>query len=125
MAATGPGFPGGPNTYVPSFQGSGNLVIGFSRNVKRFPLPRYIQYVKPTDQYFYYLRLTPNVAARIVNMRDFAWPANQPRPRPIGLETFNFVPVITSRWSYGAQLDGLAVEQATWDVRDAHIQIAA
>jgi hypothetical protein len=123
--ATGPGFPGGATTYVPSFAGSGNLVIGFSRNPKRFPLPRYIMIVKTPQEYFYYLRLTPNVAARVVNMRDFAWPANQPRPRPIGLETFNFVPVHTRRWSYGFQLDQLGASQASWDVADAHVQISA
>jgi hypothetical protein len=124
MAATGPGYPGGANTYVPSFADSGNLVIGFSRNVKKFPLPRYVQYVKTQRQKFYYATITPDQAARVVNMRDFAFPDGQNRPRPDGLETFNFVPVACARWQYGFVMGELSAEQAAFDIRDAHVQIA-
>jgi hypothetical protein len=125
MAATGPGYPGGSNTFVPSFADSGNLVIGFSRNVKRFPLPRYIQIIKCQRQRFYYATVTPDQAARVVNMRDFSFPDGQNRPRPDGLETFDFVEVACQRWQYGFVMGELSAEQAAFNIRDAHVQAMA
>ena len=35
-------YPSGTNTYLPSFDATGNMIVSFSRNVKDFALNKYV-----------------------------------------------------------------------------------
>jgi hypothetical protein len=123
--ATGPGFPQGNNTYVPP-DISGRLRIGFSRNAKDFQFPRYVQYVETPTRSAYYLKLTTQEAARVLNTTDFEWPDGAPdRMHEDGTESHNFVPFTTDRRSYKFRLGDMATKQAAWPILEQHSQIYA
>ncbi len=119
---TGPGFPSGTNTFVPP-DISGRLRIGFSRNAKQFHLPKYVQYVETPASIAYYLKITSQDAARVINTQDFEWPDGQPdRSSDSGTESFNFVPFTTMRKSYKFRLGDKSVKQAVWPIVEQHSQ---
>lgn len=124
--ATGPGYPGGNNGYIPSFEGSGRLTVGFSRNPASFAVARYAQIVKCPQSLGYYLKITPEEAARVVSMNDYVWPDGADAPNNAdGAESFKFVPFTTERRSNGFTLGEKFVQQCTWSVLEAHGQIHA
>ena len=124
--ATGPGFPSSTNTYVPSFDASGRLVIGYSRNPNKFVINKYVQYVESPKTVGYYLKLSPQEAARIVSGQDYEWPDGQVRPMHAdGLEQFNYVQFRTARKDYGFTIGEMAAEQADWAILEQHSQIKA
>lgn len=123
--ATGPGFPQGNNTFVPP-DISGRLRIGFSRNAKDFMFPKYWQYTETPLRSAYYLRLTTQEAARVLNTTDWEWPDGQPmRSHADGTESFNFVPFTTDRRAYPFRIGDLAVKQAAWPIVEQHSQLKA
>ena len=68
-------YPSGFNTFVPSFEASGHLVVAFSREPKDFPLNQWISLTPVKKSVGYFLRITPEVAARVINtdLREFIW----------------------------------------------------
>jgi hypothetical protein len=123
--ATGPGYPSGNNTFVPA-DISGRLRVGFSRAVDKFHLPNYVQYVETPNTNAYFLKITSQEAARVVNVQDFEWPDGQPdRSSDDGSESFNFVPFTTSRKSYKFRLGDKATQQAVWPIVEQHGGIKA
>lgn len=113
-----PTFPSGSNTYVPEL--TGKLVVDFSRNITDFPLNNYVQIVPVTKQVGYYTKMTREEAGRILNANgaNFAWPAGADRPKHNNeTESFSFEPYGTKRYDYGFNLDRLAVEQASFDIK--------
>lgn len=124
--ATGPGFPSGTNTFIPNFEASGRLIVNYSRNPKKFHLPKYAQYVQSPKSVGYFLKLSPQEAARVVTTQDFIWPDGNVRPMNAdGLEQFNFVEFRTQRFNYGFTIGEKAAEQADWPVVEQHSQIHA
>src|SRR5690606_30153563 len=73
MTAT---IPGGSNAYIPSHEASGKLVVDFSRNPSKFALAKYAQIVPVTEQLGYYLEMTVEEAARVLDDDGFDvdWP---------------------------------------------------
>lgn len=122
MAGT-PVYPGGSNTYIPNHQASGNLVIGFSRNVDDFAINNYIS-IKPVEQdQGKYLRLTAEEAGRILDaeLSEFVWPDGADRPQNNdGTELFNFLDYRTKRYNFAYKLGYKASNQATWDIGKSH-----
>ncbi len=124
--ATGPGYPGPLNTYVPNHEASGRLTTGFSRNVDRFHLPKYVKYVPTDEMVGLYMRLSAQEAARVVSTQEYEWRDGQPRPtHQDGLESFNMVPYITHRFDYGFTVGWLTEKQASWPLVEQHSQIHA
>jgi hypothetical protein len=123
--ATGPGYPGANNTYIP-VDLSGKLRIGFSRDAKKFHFPKVWQYVESPKGNGYYLKLTSQEAARVVNIQDFQWPDDAPdRTSDSGTESFTFVPFLTSRNSYKFRLGDKTSQQADWPIVEQHGKIKA
>src|SRR5687768_414570 len=97
------GFPSGTNTFVPSFEASGKLVVGFSRNPNTFSVNKYVQVVPVNESVGYYLNLTAEEAARVVNsdLQDFIWPDNNAAPDGNwALESFEFKKFATTRYAF-------------------------
>jgi hypothetical protein len=125
---TGPGFPGASNVFIPSTNKDvdGRLIVGFSRNADRFTFPQYAQYVKVSEPVFYYLKITNQEAARVVNTHDFMWPDGVNRPqRNRDTESFNFIPSRTERYDYGFTIGEKTVKYASWPIKEQHSQIKA
>jgi hypothetical protein len=112
--------PGGSNTYVKDHRATGNLVVSFSRNAKDFPFNRYIQMRNVDKDAGYYLKITPENAARVVgsNINEFVWPdgADAPR-RNSGLEKFAFADYRTERLAPDFTIGDKARQQAGWEIQ--------
>lgn len=124
MSSVASGF----NTYVPSFDATGHLVVAFSRNPKDFPLNQWatITPVKKSNGYF--LQVTAEQAARIINsdLADFVWPDSGDAPSGIwGMESFNFQPYNTTRFAFPFRLGYKANEQADWKILALHSAFVA
>ncbi|MFG0261027.1 MAG: hypothetical protein ACF788_01360 [Novipirellula sp. JB048] len=129
MVASVPALPGGNNTYVRSFgEGSDKLVTGFSRNVKDFPLNRYIQQREVTLKSGFYLKISTEEAGRVLNanLADFVWPDGSHRPQNNdGTELFAFQPYYTTRYDYAFKLGFESRDQAAWGIVESHEAIKA
>lgn len=126
--ATGPGFPGYSNVFIPGTNkdADGRLIVGFSRNPGRFALPGYVQYVPVTQPVGYYLKITNQEMARVINTFDFLWPDGMNRPqRSRDTESHNFIPFRTERYDYGFQLGTKTAKYASWPIIEMHSQIKA
>lgn len=113
------GYPGGYNTFVPSFDASGKLVVAFSRNPKDFPLNRWITLTPVKRSQGYFLQVTAEEAARIINsdLADFVWADGNDAPTGLwGDESFNFVPFNTTRYNYAFRIGYKAEQQADWKI---------
>ncbi len=125
MAAS---FPSGTNTFVPSHEASGGLVIAYGRNVKDFPLNSYIKQIPVKKSVGYYLQVTAEEAARVINtnLEDFYWPDGQEADIGAGnTESFQFAKFATRRYQYPYTLGQKAVEQADWQIEVLHGKFAA
>lgn len=128
--ATGPGFPSSTNAFIPTYGRNsdvdGRLIVGFSRNVRKFALPGYVQYVPITQPLGYYLKLTNQEGSRYVNSQDWIWPDGQNRPqRNRDLESFNFIPFRTERYDYGFSIGQRTVRSASWPMVEVHAGLKA
>lgn len=127
MAAAFPaGNPG--NTYIPSFEASGSLVTQFSRNPRDFPLNQWITLVPVKKSTGYFLRITPENAARIMSadIAEMVWPDGQDAPQgEYNNESFEFIPYLTKRYLFPFRLGYKAVEQADWKVLAVHASMVA
>lgn len=123
-----PAFPGQYNTFIPDHAATGRLVVDFSRNPSDFPLPRWWQYVNVTKNQGRYIKMTVEMAGRVLSAtgQDAYWPDNAPRPsNNEKTESFEYQPVRTDRYEDGFNLGDLAASQADWDVVAQHARITA
>lgn len=121
---------GGPqgNTYVPSFEASGELVVSFSRNPKDFALNSYVTLTPTEKSTGYFLRISPDNAMRILSTTgaDTTWADGNDAPTGTwNTEAFEFAPFLTKRHAYPFRLGYKAVEQAVWKILAAHAAMAA
>lgn len=125
MADAGPMmYPGQSNTYVKDHQASNYLITQFSRNVKDFPLNRYVQYQEINKDTGYYLRLNVEQAGRLKdgNLNKYHWPDSADRPRNHdGTEKFNWVDFRAQRYDYGFLLGWKSRDQAGFDLQDVEL----
>lgn len=124
-------YAGQYNTYLPALekQAGDALVVDFSRNVKSFPLNKWVQIIpatKVTKNVGRYIEMTQEVAARVMNTTDsdHLWPDGNDRPSGRGnTEAFEFKGYVTKRRNFGFPLGDLAVEQASWNILAQHARI--
>jgi hypothetical protein len=118
-----------PNAgYIPNWEASGKIIVDFSRNPGDFALPKYVQYVKTPKKVGYFLQITPDNSARILNtdLSEFRWPDGQ--PRPMGNDNskdFQFVKFSTDRYAFPYTLGDLTIDQTDWDIVAMHARMAA
>lgn len=119
MTAT-PVYAGGaPNTFVPSLEATGNMVVDFSRNIQSFALNKYVQIVPVDKSVGLYAKLGIDEGARILqtNLANHLWGegADAPSDRDQG-ETHVFLPYTTKRYFFGYRVGAKSVAQAPWDI---------
>lgn len=116
------------NTYVPSFDATGHLVVAYSRNPKDFPINQWAAITPVKKSTGYFLQVTAEQAARIINtnLADFIWPDSNDAPSGIwGLESFQFVPYNTFRFAFPFRIGYKANEQADWKILALHSAFVA
>lgn len=121
-------FPSGTNIYVPTFAASGKLQTEYSRNPKTFPVNQYCKQFKVSRDQGWYLVITPEQAARVLNsnLSDFHWADGQTAPMgDENRESFEFKSYLTSRYVYPFSLGAKSVAQADWDIMASHARISA
>lgn len=120
--------PGGFNTYIPSFDATGQLVAAYSRNPKDFALNKYSTLTSVKKSSGYYMRITAEMAARVLNsdLSDFIWPDGNDQPTgEWGKESFSWFSFSTQRFVYPFRIGYKANEQADWKVLAAHAAFSA
>lgn len=113
-------LPGANNTYAPSFDTTGNLIVGFSRNLKNFRVNQYAQITPVKKSYGLFARFNPITNTRVQGVAgdNNAWPDGNDAPEgPVGNQEFEFVPYLTERFTEPARLGYKAVEQAAFDIK--------
>ena len=123
-----PVFPGQFNTFIPSTEATQNMVVDFSRNVDKFPLAKYIQYVPVSVNKGFYTRMTIEQAGRLLTEdgADALWADGTDAPRQTGKnEAFSFEPYVCKRYLDGFEVGEIAAEQASWDLLAQQARITA
>lgn len=113
------GYPGPYDVYVPNPEASGNLIVGYSRNAKNFPVNNYIQMFPSEKMFGGYWSYTSRNAARIISPVDaeHIWADGDPTPPGIGnMESFLFLTYKTTRRAYTFTVGNLTVEQMSFDM---------
>lgn len=118
----------GFNTFIPSFDASGQLIVAYSRNPRDFKVNQYTTLTPVKKSIGYYLRITAEVAGRILhsNLVDRIWHDGNDAPSLTwDNEAFEFQPYATNRYVKGFRLGYKAVDQADWKILASHAAIAA
>lgn len=121
-------FPSGTNTFIPSFDTTGRLIVDFSRNVKSFKVNNYITLTPVKQDVGYYARMDTSNVMRIlgVNAASAAWADGSQRPvGTYNARPFEFEPYRTQRFCETIQLGYKAVEQAAFDVKNVNMNSLA
>lgn len=121
-------FPGNYNTFVPRFDATGKLIVSFSRNPKDFKVNQIVTLTPVQASLGYYLRITAENAARLIqsDLSQFVWPDGADRPTGNwNTESFRFIPFKTVRHDYPVLLGDKAIAEADWDILAAHSAMAA
>lgn len=110
--ATGPGFPSGTDVFIPNWDESGRVTVGFSRDPKAFAYNRYISYAQSKKNKGYYLKWNNQAQARVISPNRYLWAYGHNRPVPGDPEAFRYVPIALTRrdYAYGHDLD--TIQQA-------------
>ena len=113
------GYPGNINTYIPTLELSGNLMVGFSRNIADFPLNRYITVTPVKLPFGAYLYFNPLDLGRVRNKPNGAkWAPGTLRPTGfqdnLGFEEKQFR---CTRYNHSNTLDNLSVDVANWPIQ--------
>ncbi len=112
------GYPGSNSVFVPSYEASGKLMVDYSRNVKDFPVNQYTSIIKVERNAGYYLRHTPDEAARALGTSgdEFIWADGSAGRWNTVNKEFEFVPYATRRYAYDFTLGDLTTKQAAWEI---------
>jgi hypothetical protein len=120
--------PGGQNTFIPTTELSGNLVVAFSRNVSKFPVNKIAQHRTVSKTTGFYTYFNPLDVARFsagavtsggatLQTPQFDWPPGSPAPTGFtNVPGFEYRQFATRRKAYPGNLDLLGEQQASWPV---------
>ena len=120
-------FPTYSNSFVPAYDQSAKLVVGYSRNWKEFPVNRLCT-ISPVDKPTgYYLRLKPEALGRNINSPySYAWPDGQPCPIQVeNAQDFDFVQYYTQRYAKTFPVGYNTEANAVWDIVKSQSDVLA
>lgn len=123
----GPGYASSSNTFVPSHEASGNLMVGYSRNANKFAINRYSQVIPCKKSVGLYASWTSRNAARVsADGHEFLWKDGAVAPNGAdNLESWQYLPFATQRYAPTFTLGNKAVEQADWPILALHAGMTA
>lgn len=112
------GYPSATGSYLPTAVDR-NLLIGFSRNVRDYPILRYASVAPTPKQVAFYPYIKTAVGFRVLQrqLQDRVW--NDGDPRPEGEQNRHAVEwrdLRVRRYDYGTPIGGMAANQADYDV---------
>jgi hypothetical protein len=113
------GYPGPYDVYVPNTEASGNLIVGFSRNAKDFPVNNYLEIFPSEKMFGMYYTYTSRNAARIISNNDaeHIWADGDPCPPGLSnLESFLASTYKTTRRAYTFNMGEMTVDQMSFDM---------
>ena len=109
-------YPGGSNTYIPSYEASGKLMVDYARNPNKFSVLQWTGIVKTEKEVGRYLKMNKAEATRIASGdQEFGWADGSERPTNT-YKDFEYKPFEAKRYNIGFVLGDLGVQQAEWDV---------
>lgn len=113
-------YPGPYNVFVLSHEATGGLIAGFSRNPKKFKLNRWAKLIPVSMTAGYFLQITAEEAARVINtnLADFVWGDGQEAPMGNdNLESFQFQKYLTTRYCFPFNMGNKTIAGAvTWPI---------
>jgi hypothetical protein len=121
-------FPSGTNTFVPSFDATGHLVVAFSRNQKDFAINQYVTVTPVKKTSGYYLQLNTEAGARVTDtlINTATWHDGQDAPTgEWERESFEFQQYATQRYAFPFRIGYRAADQADWKIVASHAAMAA
>jgi hypothetical protein len=121
-------FPSGSNTFVPSFDATGSLTVGFAKNTKDFAINKYISITNVKKTAGYYLQLNTESAARVTDalINSATWHDGQDAPTgEWEREAFEFRQYATQRYAFPFRIGYRAADQADWKIVASHAAMAA
>ena len=121
-------FPSSTNVFVPSADATGNLIIGFSRNVESFPINRWLEMRPVTRTRGFYWTWASQQAARVrfTDGREFVWPDGADSPTGTdNLEAMALNSYETVRYAPSFTLGDLTVDQADWPIVVLHSDVVS
>jgi hypothetical protein len=121
-------FPSGTNTFVPSFDATGHLVVAFSRNTKDFSINQYVTVTPVKKTTGYYLQLNTEASARVTDslINTATWHDGQDAPTgEWERENFEFRQYTTQRYAFPFRIGYRAADQADWKIVASHAAMAA
>ena len=119
--------------YVPTLELSGNLMIGFSRNIKDYNVNRYVKLVPVKKDRGAFLYFNPQDNARLPGYNSSAptrdgnkWPSGTASQRGFGnAARFYQGNFVTQRYQFAVTLDGKSVDLANFPVQKINTEILA
>lgn len=121
-------FSSGTNTFVPSFDATGHLVVAFSRNAKDFAVNQYTTITPVKKTAGYYLQLNTEAGARVTDalINGSTWHDGQDAPTgEWEREAFEFKQYATQRYAFPFRIGYRAADQADWKIVASHAAMAA
>lgn len=114
--------PGANTGYLPGFDESANLIVGYSRNEKDFAINQYSTICTVDKWIGAWLKFDPKDAARITQAdgKNFLFPDGTPRPVGTNNHTNSRLSWMTyelNRYSIPGSVGYVAVSQAAYDVK--------
>lgn len=132
-AAGTPAYASDINTFVPSHEATGGLIVDFARSPDSFPVNKYIKMFPVEQMVGYYARFgrdggLPEEAARVLDtsLANFAWADNNDAPDGSSFdELFQYVDFRCIRYAYPWRVPYQQGQQASWDIRAQRARMAA
>lgn len=121
-------FPGGTNTYIPTLELSGNLIVGFSRNTKDFAVNKYCKITPVKKKRGQYVYLNQADIARFAGgtTAQRKWAPGTLSPTGLqNTQSFEYREFLTERYREPITMDSTAVDQAEWPILSTHSELAA
>jgi hypothetical protein len=121
-------YPGGSNTFIPSFESSGKLAVDFSRNPSKFKLMDYVGLVKVEKRVGLYLKHDWDESVRTSSDgAEWLWADGAAADASDSYveKGFEWLPYATKRFKFEFSLGDQAVSQAAWDIVASHANSAA
>src|SRR4026209_2999475 len=114
--------PGVGNVFIPGFDDALNLIVGYSRNDKKYPFLNYVTMKTGKVWAGLYPKFDPHDVMRVnyENGRNFLLPDGTPRPVGTNNYTnsrFSWLQYQMQRYSYNGSIGYLTTQQAGWDVK--------